>query len=310
MWSPPNPKPEALARKVKASFEAYAKVNKNIAKDLIAKVSAIDDHAKLADVVASHFSFKIEDKQRLLETTPVERRLDLLVELISLEIEVFRMDQRIKGRIKEQMEKTQKNYYLNEQMRAIRKEMGAEDEAADELQELEKRIKRKRMPREAAGKTRQEFKKLKLMTPMSAEATVVRNYIEWIIRPALVRAQPAPTSISTTPNVSSMRIIMDWKSPRSASSNTWPCSLWSKRSVAPSFAWSALPASVKPPWPVRWPAPPAGDSYVCRWVGCATRPRSEDIVALTSAPCPAKSSNRSKRREPTTRSSASTKWTR
>jgi len=176
-----EPEAEALARKVKASFEAYAKVNKNIAKDLIAKVSAIDDHAKLADVVASHFSFKIEDKQRLLETTPVERRLDLLVELISLEIEVFRMDQRIKGRIKEQMEKTQKNYYLNEQMRAIRKEMGAEDEAADELQELEKRIKRKRMPREAAGKTRQEFKKLKLMTPMSAEATVVRNYIEWII---------------------------------------------------------------------------------------------------------------------------------
>ncbi len=176
-----GPEAEALARKAKASFEAYAKVNKNIAKDLIAKVSAIDDHAKLADVVASHFSFKIEDKQRLLEATPVERRLDLLVELISLEIEVFRMDQRIKGRIKEQMEKTQKNYYLNEQMRAIRKEMGSEDESADELQELEKRIKRKRMPREAAGKTRQEFKKLKLMTPMSAEATVVRNYIEWII---------------------------------------------------------------------------------------------------------------------------------
>jgi ATP-dependent Lon protease len=91
------------------------------------------------------------------------------------------MDQRIKGRVKEQMEKTQKNYYLNEQMRAIRKEMGAEDEAADELQELEKRIKRKRLPKEAAGKVRQEFKKLKLMTPMSAEATVVRNYIEWII---------------------------------------------------------------------------------------------------------------------------------
>ena len=172
---------EALNRKVKESFEAYAKVNKNIAKDLVAKVAGIDEPGKLADVVASHFSFKIEDKQRLLEATPVERRLDLLVELINLEIEVFRMDQRIKGRIKEQMEKTQKNYYLNEQMRAIRKEMGAEDEAADELQDLEKRIKRKRMPREAAGKTRQEFKKLKLMTPMSAEATVVRNYIEWII---------------------------------------------------------------------------------------------------------------------------------
>lgn len=172
---------EALARSVKEGFEAYAKLNKNIAKDLVAKVAGITDPGRLADAAASHFSFKIEDKQRLLEATPIERRLSLLVELISLEMEVFRMDQRIKVRVKEQMEKTQKNYYLNEQMRAIRKEMGGEDEAADELKELEKRIKRKRMPREAAAKARQEFKKLKLMTPMSAEATVVRNYIEWII---------------------------------------------------------------------------------------------------------------------------------
>ncbi len=172
---------DALMRSVKDSFEAYAKVNKNIAKDLVVKIGAMADAGRLADAVASHFAFKIEDKQRLLEAMPIDRRLSLLVELINLELEVFRMDQRIKGRVKEQMEKTQKNYYLNEQMRAIRKEMGAEDEAADELQELEKRIKRKRMPREASVKTQQEFKKLKLMTPMSAEATVVRNYIEWII---------------------------------------------------------------------------------------------------------------------------------
>jgi len=172
---------EALARSVKEGFEAYAKINKNISKDLIAKVDAITDASKMADTVSSHFAFKIPDKQRLLEITPLEKRLNLLVELINLEIEVFRMDQRIKGRVKEQMEKTQKNYYLNEQMRAIRKEMGTDDEGADELQELEKRIKSKRLPKEAAGKVRQEFKKLKLMTPMSAEATVVRNYIEWII---------------------------------------------------------------------------------------------------------------------------------
>jgi ATP-dependent Lon protease len=172
---------EALSRSVKERFEAYAKLNKNISKDLVAKIGSITDYTRLSDVVASHFSFKIEDKQRLLEALPIERRLGLLVELINLELEVFRMDQRIKNRVKEQMEKTQKNYYLNEQMRAIRKEMGSEDEAADELQDLEKRIKRKRMSREAAEKVRQEFKKLKLMTPMSAEATVVRNYIEWII---------------------------------------------------------------------------------------------------------------------------------
>ena len=171
----------ALARSVKEHFEHYAKVNKNISKDLVAKVTGIDEFGKLADTVSAHFSFKIEDKQRLLEAVHIEKRLHLLLELINLEVEVFRMDQRIKGRVKEQMEKTQKNYYLNEQMRAIRKEMGAEDEAADELKDLEKRIKRKRMSKEAATKVRQEFKKLKLMTPMSAEATVVRNYVDWII---------------------------------------------------------------------------------------------------------------------------------
>jgi ATP-dependent Lon protease len=172
---------EALARSIQQGFEAYAKINKNISKDLVTKVAGIADYSKLADTVASNFSFKIEDKQRLLEAVPLDRRLSLLLEMINLEIEVYRMDQRIKGRVKEQMEKTQKNYYLNEQMRAIRKEMGAEDDASDELQELEKRIKRKRMPKEGAAKVRQEFKKLKQMTPMSAEATVVRNYIEWII---------------------------------------------------------------------------------------------------------------------------------
>jgi ATP-dependent Lon protease len=176
-----EPEVEALARTVQESFEAYAKINKNISKDLVTKIAGITDYSKMADSVASNFSFKIEDKQRLLEAASIDVRLSLLVELINLEIEVFRMDQRIKGRVKEQMEKTQKNYYLNEQMRAIRKEMGTEEDASDELNDLEKRIKRKRMPKEAAGKTRQEFKKLKLMTPMSAEATVVRNYIEWII---------------------------------------------------------------------------------------------------------------------------------
>jgi ATP-dependent Lon protease len=172
---------EALMRAVIDDFSEYASINKSISKELLAKVSAITDPSKLADSVASHFSFKLENKQNLLETTDLGKRLALLVKLIKLEIEVYQMDQRIKGRVKEQMEKTQKNYYLNEQMRAIKKEMGAEDEMADELKDLEKKIKRKRMSKEANKKARQEFKKLKLMTPMSAEATVVRNYIDWMI---------------------------------------------------------------------------------------------------------------------------------
>ncbi len=171
----------ALTRTVTKSFEEYAKLNKDIPKDLANNISSISDPSQLADTVAAHFSFKIEDKQRLLEAVSLNERLSFLIRLIKMEIDIFRTDQRIKVRIKKQMEKTQKNYYLNEQMRAIKKEMGAEEESIDELKELEKQIKRKRMSKEAAGKARQEFRKLKMMTPMSAEATVVRNYIEWMI---------------------------------------------------------------------------------------------------------------------------------
>jgi ATP-dependent Lon protease len=172
---------EALTRSVQEGFEEYAKLNKSISKELISNVASISDPSRMADTVAAHFSFKIEDKQRLLDTVDLSERMALLLSLIKMEIEVFRMDQRIKSRVKEQMESTQKNYYLNEQMRAIKKEMGSEDDAADEIKELEEKIKNKKMSKEATEKVEQELKKLKMMTPMSAEATVVRNYIDWII---------------------------------------------------------------------------------------------------------------------------------
>lgn len=171
----------ALSRAITEAFGEYADLNKNISKDLVGNIASISNPSQLADTVAAHFSFKMEDKQKLLETIPINERLSFLHQLIKMEIEVFRMDRKIKGRVKDQMERTQKNYYLNEQMRAIRKEMGADEEANNELNNLEKRIKRKRMPKEAKAKVEEEFKKLKMMTPMSAEATVVRNYIEWII---------------------------------------------------------------------------------------------------------------------------------
>ncbi|RLC28502.1 MAG: endopeptidase La [Deltaproteobacteria bacterium] len=171
----------ALNRAVIEGFKEYARLNKSISSELVNRMAAISEPSKLADSVMSHFNFKIRDKQRLLETESLKDRMTHLLHLIRMEIDIFKTDQKIKGRVKSQMEKTQKQYYLNEQMRAIKKEMGAEDDPNDELRDLEKRIKRKRMSREAAKKVRQEFKKLKLMTPMSAEATVVRNYIDWII---------------------------------------------------------------------------------------------------------------------------------
>jgi ATP-dependent Lon protease len=172
---------KALRRSVIENFEEYAKLNKSISKELLESVVEILEPSKLADTVAAHFSFKVEDKQRLLETASPVERVAQLVGLIRMEIEVARMDQRIKGRVKDQMEKTQRQYYLNEQMRAIKKEMGAEDDPSEELDDLEKRINEKEMSEEATEKVQQEFRKLKMMTPMSAEATVVRNYIDWLI---------------------------------------------------------------------------------------------------------------------------------
>ncbi len=172
---------EALSRGVRSSFESYSKHNKKITQEILDAVAAVDNASRLADTVASYMPFKLETKQKLLETLSVMQRLEKLFGHVRSEIEIIQTEERIKGRVKKQMEKTQREYYLNEQMRAIQKEMGEKDDFKSELEEIEKRIKRKKLSQEAASKVRAEFKKLKLMSPMSAEATVVRNYIDWIL---------------------------------------------------------------------------------------------------------------------------------
>ena len=172
---------EALIRGVRSSFEAYSKHNKKITQEILDAVAAVENASRLADTVASYMPFKLDAKQKLLETLSVVQRLEKLFGHIRSEIEIIQTEERIKGRVKKQMEKTQREYYLNEQMRAIQKEMGEKDDFKSELEEIEKRIKRKKLSQEAAAKVRAEFKKLKLMSPMSAEATVVRNYIDWIL---------------------------------------------------------------------------------------------------------------------------------
>ena len=170
----------AFQRTIIESFEEYAKLNPSISKDLLETVSSMTDISQMADTVASHFSFKIADKQSLLETLNLNDRLLFLIELIRMEIEIISVDKSIKTRVKKQMEKTQKNYYLNEQIRAIKKEMGAA-EPPNDFKELQQQIEEKKMSEEAVEKVQHEFKKLKMMAPMSAEATVVRNYIDWMI---------------------------------------------------------------------------------------------------------------------------------
>ena len=155
---------EALMRSTTRAFEKYAKLNKKISQEMVLSVSSVEDPGRLADTIASHMPFKIEYKQKLLEAISQFKRLEMLYAYISGEIEIIQTEQRIKGRVKKQMEKTQREYYLNEQMRAIQKEMGEKDDFRNELAELQKRIKRKRMSREGARKVRAEFKKLKLMS--------------------------------------------------------------------------------------------------------------------------------------------------
>jgi ATP-dependent Lon protease len=171
---------EALARSVVNEFEGYVKLNKKVSPEVVGVVQQIEDYAKLADTVASHLAVKIPDKQLILETPSVTERLEKVLGLMESEISVLQVEKRIRTRVKRQMEKTQREYYLNEQMKAIQKELGDED-GKDELAELEEKIKRTKLSKEAREKAQHEIKKLRQMSPMSAEATVVRNYLDWLL---------------------------------------------------------------------------------------------------------------------------------
>jgi ATP-dependent Lon protease len=172
---------EALVRSVHSVFEAFVKLNKRIPPEMLMQVASIDDPARLADTIAVQLSLKLNDRQALLETEDAAKRLEKLYELMQGEIEILQVEKKIRTRVKKQMEKTQKEYYLNEQMQAIQKELGERDEFKNEVQEIEEKLRTKRMSKEATLKVKKELKKLRMMSPMSAEATVVRNYIDWIL---------------------------------------------------------------------------------------------------------------------------------
>jgi ATP-dependent Lon protease len=171
---------EALARSVVTEFEGYVKLNKKVSPEVVGVVQQIEDYGKLGDTVASHLAVKIPDKQAVLETTAVPERLEKVLGLMESEISVLQVEKRIRTRVKRQMEKTQREYYLNEQMKAIQKELG-DEEGRDELAELEDKIKKTKLSKEAREKATHELKKLRQMSPMSAEATVVRNYLDWLL---------------------------------------------------------------------------------------------------------------------------------
>ncbi|MFB2553819.1 endopeptidase La [Ensifer soli] len=172
---------EALSRSVVSEFESYVKLNKKISPEVVGAASQIEDYSKLADTVASHLSIKIVEKQEMLETTSVKARLEKALGFMEGEISVLQVEKRIRSRVKRQMEKTQREYYLNEQMKAIQKELGDGEDGRDEMAELEERIAKTKLSKEGREKAEAEIKKLRQMSPMSAEATVVRNYLDWLL---------------------------------------------------------------------------------------------------------------------------------
>jgi ATP-dependent Lon protease len=177
----PSTELEALMRSVNSTFDNYVRLNKKIPPEMVTSVASIEDPGFLADKLVGHLGIKLEDKQALLEIANPAERLEKILGFMRSELEILEVEKRIRTRVKKQMEKTQKEYYLNEQMRAIQKELGEKDEFKNEIQELEEKLRQKKMSAEAREKCEREIKKLKMMSPMSAEATVVRNYLDWFL---------------------------------------------------------------------------------------------------------------------------------
>ncbi|MGH8033461.1 MAG: LON peptidase substrate-binding domain-containing protein, partial [Luteimonas sp.] len=172
---------EAVARSLMGLFEQYVKTNRKLPPELLQTLTGIDEPSRLADTIAAHITVRVADKQRLLESMEIADRLELLVGFVDGEIDVQQMEKRIRGRVKSQMEKSQREYYLNEQMKAIQKELGEIDDAPNDVEEIARKIAEAGMPKAVEAKAKNEFNKLKQMSPMSAEAAVVRNYLDWLL---------------------------------------------------------------------------------------------------------------------------------
>ncbi|GAD54453.1 LOW QUALITY PROTEIN: ATP-dependent protease La Type I [Limimaricola cinnabarinus LL-001] len=281
----------ALVQSVAQEFERYSKIRKNIPEEALSAVTEATDPAKLADLVAGHLGIDVKQKQDLLETLDVAQRLEKVYGLMQGEMSVLQVEKKIKTRVKSQMERTQREYYLNEQMKAIQKELGDGEDGQNEVAELEKRVAEVKLSDEAREKAEAEIKKLKNMSPMSAEATVVRNYLDWLL------SIPWNTPSKTKKDLGlaqkcSTTIISALRRSRSGSSSIWRCSSARRSLRGRSCASSALRASARRAWANRSPRPRGANSSASRSAACVTRARSAATAGLISAPCPARSSKR------------------
>ena len=277
-----------MRRALLAQFDQYVKLNKKIPPEILTSMSGIDDGGRLADAIAAHLPLKLEQKQQILEMSEVGKRLEHLLGVLEGEVDILQVEKRIRGRVKRQMEKSQREYYLNEQVKAIQKELGEGDENAD-LEEMEKKIKAAKMSKEAEAKAMTELKKLKMMSPMSAEATVVRTYIDTLtslpwrkkskISKDLAHAVQDPRRRPLRPREGQGT---HRRVPRGAAARR-------QAEGADPVPRRAARRRQDVARPVDRARPPAASSSGCRWAACATRPRSAAIAARTSARCPARS---------------------
>ena len=299
---------EALGRSVVNEFESYVKLNKKVSPEVIGVVQQIEDHTKLADTVASHLAVKISDKQAILEMPTVVARLEKVLSLMESEISVLQVEKRIRTRVKRQMEKTQREYYLNEQMKAIQKELG-DEEGRDELAELEDKIKKTKLSKEARDKAMHELKKLRQMSPMSAEATVVRNYLDWLL------SIPWGKKTKVKQDLNQAQAVLDndhfgLEKVKDRIVEYLAVQQRANKLTGPILAWSGLRASARPRSASPSPRRRAATSCACRSAACATKPKSVATGGPISAPCRARSSSRCARRNRRTRYSCSTRSTR
>lgn len=278
---------DALSRAVVNQFEQYVKLNKKIPPEVIVSINQIEDIAKLADTVSAHLTLKIEEKQDLLETPTTVERLEKIFGHMEGEIGLLQVEKRIRNRVKRQMEKTQREYYLNEQMKAIQKELGDGEEGTDELGELDKKIEETKLSKEAHDKAKAEMKKLRQMSPMSAEATVVRNYLDWILSVPWNKRSRVKKDIQAAKKFS-IRIISAWKKSRNASLNISPSSSAPIRSAVRSSVSSVLPVSVRHRWASRLQRRPTAISSALPLAACAMNPKSAVTAGPISGPCRAR----------------------
>ena len=300
---------EALRRSLLKQFESYVKLHKNVPPEALAGVSGLDDTGRLADTIAAHMQLALDKKQVVLETGDAIKRMEYLVGLMGSEIDMLRIERKIRGRVKTQMEKSQREYYLNEQMKAIQKELGELDDAPDEITSLEKGIKEAGMPKEAQEKAITELGKLKMMAPMSAEATVVRNYLDWLLKVPWKKQRRISGDLARAEKV----LEEDHYGLEKIKERILEYLAVQKRvrsMKGPILCLVGPPGVGKTSVADQSPGQPTAPLFACRWAACATRPKYGVTGAPISGRFRARSCRTSRGPVCATRCFFSTRWTR